>query len=108
MVVLKGEPRLQFNEVRLLQDVMENLSEKNQPSSKGRRSKYRELIELLKQRITEHKGNKPVNITLHDKDFQLTLKSRKEKVAITKELTSLPRRSKNTLSTILIELILNP
>ena len=81
----KGEPRLQFNEVRLLQDVMENLSKKINLHLKAEEVSI-ENIELLKQRITEHKGNKPVNITLHDKDFQLTLKSRKEKVAITKEL----------------------
>ncbi|MEK9560560.1 MAG: OB-fold nucleic acid binding domain-containing protein, partial [Flavobacteriaceae bacterium] len=81
----KGEPRLQFNEVRLLQDVMENLSKKINLHLKAEEVSI-ENIELLKQRITEHKGKKPVNITLHDKDFQLTLKSRKEKVAITKEL----------------------
>ena len=81
----RGEPRLQFNEVRLLQDVMENLSKKINLHLKAEEVST-ENIALLKQKITEHKGNKSVNITLHDKDFQLTLKSRKEKVAITKEL----------------------
>ena len=64
---------------------MENLSKKINLHLKAEEVSI-ENIELLKQRITEHKGNKPVNITLHDKDFQLTLKSRKEKVGITKEL----------------------
>ena len=64
---------------------MENLSKKINLHLKAEEVNN-EFIELLKQRIKEYKGNKALNITLHDKDFQLTLKSRKEKIAITKEL----------------------
>lgn len=81
----RGEPRLQFNEVKLLQDVIESLSKKINLHFKAHELNP-ELIKVLQQRLKQHKGSKPLNITLHEKDLQLTLKSRKEKVAITKDL----------------------
>ena len=83
--ITRGEPRLQFNEVKLLQDVIESLSKKINLHFKAHELNP-ELIKVLQQRLKQHKGSKPLNITLHEKDLQLTLKSRKEKVAITKDL----------------------
>jgi DNA polymerase-3 subunit alpha len=81
----RGEPRLQFNEVKLLQDVIESLSKKINLHFKAHELNP-QLIKVLQQRLKQHKGSKPLNITLHEKNLQLTLKSRKEKVAITKDL----------------------
>ena len=81
----RGEPRLQFNDVKLLQDVIESLSKKINLHFKAHELNPK-LIKVLQQQLKQHKGSKPLNITLHEKDLQLTLKSRKEKVAISKDL----------------------
>lgn len=81
----RGEPRIQFNEVRILQDIIEQLSKKITLHLKASELSN-ETIDSIHAELKHFKGTKPLSITLHDADFSLILKSRKEKVHINESL----------------------
>lgn len=83
----KGEPRLQFNEFRQLQDVMDAYAKKltiklNVATLQERR------IKELKSTLASHKGNHPINFIIYEMEdeIKLNLSSRKQKVHINTEL----------------------
>ena len=79
------DPRLQFNEVKLLQDVMEQQSKKLTLHLKA--SEIDEAkIQQIERIIKSFKGKKPLAFTLHDEALSVQLKSRKNQIAICSEL----------------------
>jgi DNA polymerase-3 subunit alpha len=83
----KGDPRLQYSNIQLLHDVMGIQAKKltlQIPIEDVEKEKVKQLKDLLKM----HKGDKQLHITLYDVDEELKLNmpSRKQKVAISKEL----------------------
>ena len=83
----KGEPRLQFNEFRQLQDVMDAYAKKltiklNVANLQEKR------IKELKSTLSSHKGNHPINFIIYEmeEEIKLNLSSRKQKVHINTEL----------------------
>ncbi len=83
----KGEPRLQFNEFRQLQDVMDAYAKKltiklNVATLQEKR------IKELKSTLASHKGNHPINFIIYEmeEEIKLNLSSRKQKVHINTEL----------------------
>ena len=80
-----ADPRLQFNEVKLLQDVMEQQSKKLTLHLKA--SEIDEAkIQQIERIIKSFKGKKPLAFTLHDEALSVQLKSRKNQIAICSEL----------------------
>ena len=85
----KGEPRLQFNNFQLLQDVMDAYAKKLsiQLNIKGiNEQKIDKIQGLLKM----HKGKHVLNFVVYDDDesIKLELKTRKQKIQISQELLS--------------------
>ena len=85
----KGEPRLQFNNFQLLQDVMDAYAKKLsiQLNIKGiNEQKIDKIQDLLKM----HKGKHVLNFVVYDDDesIKLELKTRKQKIQISQELLS--------------------
>ena len=83
----KGDPRLQYSNIQLLHDVMGLQAKKltlQIPIGDIKKDKVRQLKDLLRM----HKGDKQLHITLYDMEDELKLNmpSRKQKVAISKEL----------------------
>ncbi|MCW5518476.1 DNA polymerase III subunit alpha [Aureitalea sp. L0-47] len=83
----KGDPRLQYSNIQLLHDVMGLQAKKltlQIPIGDVEKEKVRQLKDLLKM----HKGDKQLHITLYDveDELKLNMPSRKQKVAISKEL----------------------
>jgi DNA polymerase III subunit alpha len=79
------DPRLQFNEVKLLQDVMEQQSKKLTLHLKA--SEIDEAkIQQIERIIKSFKGKKPLSFALHDEALSVQLKSRKNQIAICTEL----------------------
>jgi len=83
----KGDPRLQFNEFRQLQDVMDAYAKKltiklNVATLQEKR------IKELKSTLASHKGNHPINFIIYEmeEEIKLNLSSRKQKVHINAEL----------------------
>ena len=83
----KGEPRLQFNEFRQLQDVMDAYAKKltiklNVATLQEKR------IKELKKTLSTHKGSHPINFIIYEmeEEIKLNLSSRKQKVHINAEL----------------------
>lgn len=83
----KGEPRLQFNSIMILQDVMEAYAKKLTIHLKAEEIKE-ERIDILKSLINNHKGNHALNFTIHEAEskIKLTMPSRKQKVNISNTL----------------------
>ena len=83
----KGEPRLQFNSIMILQDVMEAYAKKLTIHLKAEEIKE-ERIDILKSLISSHKGNHTLNFTIHEAEskIKLTMPSRKQKVNISNTL----------------------
>lgn len=83
----KGEPRLQFNSIMMLQDVMEAYAKKLTIHLKAEEIKE-ERIDILKSLINSHKGNHTLNFTIHEAEskIKLTMPSRKQKVNISNTL----------------------
>src|SRR5690606_9020301 len=83
----KGEPRLQFNSIMILQDVMEAYAKKLTIHLKAEEIKE-ERIDILKSLINSHKGNHALNFTIHETEnkIKLTMPSRKQKVNISNTL----------------------
>jgi len=83
----KSEPRLQFNNFQLLQDVME-LYAKKLSIQLNIKDLQEHRIKLLKDLMKTHKGDQALNFVVYDNDetFKLNMQSRKQKVKISQEL----------------------
>lgn len=83
----KGDPRLQYNDFKQLQDVMDSYAKKL--TIKLDISALQEKrIMALKDTIRSHKGSHPLNFVVYEmeEEIKLSLSSRKQKVNITSEL----------------------
>ena len=83
----KGDPRMQFNNFMLLQDVMEAFARKL--TIKLNIDELREEnIDDLKNTLVSHMGNHPLNFVVYEmeEEIKVNLSSRKQKVQITSEL----------------------
>ena len=85
----KGDPRLQFNNIMMLQDVMESFAKKLTIHVKLEELKD-EKIDSLKSLVKYHKGKHSLHFVIHEhtSKIQLTMPSRKQKVQISNELLS--------------------
>ncbi len=85
----KGDPRLQFNDFKQLQDVMEAFARKL--TIKLNLDKLQESrIQTLKDTLNMHKGDHPLSFEVYEmeEEIKLQLFSRKQKVKINSELLS--------------------
>ena len=83
----KGDPRLQYNDFKQLQDVMESYAKKL--TIKLNISALQEKrIMTLKDMLRSHQGSHPLNFVVYEmeEEIKLNLSSRKQKVHITSEL----------------------
>jgi len=83
----KGEPRLQYNDFKQLQDVMDTYAKKL--TIKLDVSALQEKrIKALKDTLVSHKGKHPLNFVVYEMqdEIKLNLSSRKQKVNISSEL----------------------
>ncbi|MDC6367657.1 MULTISPECIES: DNA polymerase III subunit alpha [Flavobacteriaceae] len=86
----KGEPRLQFNDFKQLQDVMDAYAKKL--TIKLNIDRLQEnRIQTLKDTLKTHKGDHPLNFVVYEMqdEIKLSLSSRKQKVKINSELLSM-------------------
>ncbi len=83
----KGDPRMQYNSMQMLHDVMESQARKLTIQMPVEDVKE-ERIGALKQLFKTHKGDKQIQFVIYEMEekVKLTMPSRKQKVAITKEL----------------------
>ena len=83
----KSDPRLQFNSVQLLQDVLDNYAKKLSIQL-NIKELSEEKINKLQQLIQLHPGNQALNFVVYDNRDQvkLTMPSRKQKVKVSQEL----------------------
>ncbi len=83
----KGDPRLQYSNIQLLHDVM-GLQAKKLTLQIPIQAVKKDKVEALKELLKMHKGDKQLHITLYDveEELKLNMPSRKQKVAISKEL----------------------
>jgi DNA polymerase-3 subunit alpha len=80
-----SEARIQFNEVKLLQDVMEQQSKKltlHLKASDIDGAKIQQIEKIIKS----FKGKKPITFAVHDDALSVQLKSRKDQISICTEL----------------------
>jgi DNA polymerase-3 subunit alpha len=85
----KSDPRLQFNQFMLLQEVMEQFAKKL--TIKLDIDQLQEAhIHHLKDTLRSHKGKHPLQFIVYEmeEEIKVTLSSRKQKVQITSELLS--------------------
>ncbi|WP_224483998.1 DNA polymerase III subunit alpha [Robertkochia aurantiaca] len=90
----KGEPRMQFNSIQLLQDIMETYAKKLTIHLKLDEV-MEDRINSLKETFTLHKGDHILNFVIYemDNEIKLNMPSRKHKVNISSELlTELSRQ----------------
>lgn len=85
----KGEPRLQFNDFKQLQDVMEAYAKKLTIKLDLDRLQEKR-IQTLKDTLRLHKGEHPLSFEIYEMkdEIKLKLSSRKQKVKINSELLS--------------------
>ncbi|MBR9854383.1 MAG: DNA polymerase III subunit alpha [Algicola sp.] len=85
----KGEPRLQFNDFKQLQDVMDAFAKKLTIKLNIDRLQE-QRIKTLKDTLTLHKGDHPISFVIYEMqdEIKLKLSSRKQKVKINSELLS--------------------
>ena len=85
----KGEPRLQFNDFKQLQDVMEAYAKKLTIKLDIDRLQEKR-IQILKDTLRLHKGEHPISFEIYEmqEEIKLKLSSRKQKVKINSELLS--------------------
>jgi len=85
----KGEPRLQFNDFKQLQDVMDAFAKKLTIKLNIDRLQE-QRIKILKDTLTLHKGDHPISFVIYEmqEEIKLKLSSRKQKVKINSELLS--------------------
>ena len=86
----KGEPRLQYNEFKQLQDVMDTYAKKL-TIKLDVAALQESRIKNLKKALTTHKGKHPLNFVVYEmeEEIKLNLSSRKQKVNISAELLHL-------------------
>ncbi|MBO6829468.1 MAG: DNA polymerase III subunit alpha [Muricauda sp.] len=85
----KGEPRLQFNDFKQLQDVMDAFAKKLTIKLNIDRLQE-QRIQTLKDTLRMHKGDHPISFIIYEmqEEIKLKLSSRKQKVKINSELLS--------------------
>ncbi len=85
----KGEPRLQFNEFKQLQDVMDAYAKKLTIKLDVSTLQEKRIREL-KNALALHKGKHPINFIIYEMEdeIKLNLSSRKQKVNISSDLLS--------------------
>jgi len=85
----KGDPRLQFNDFKQLQDVMDAFAKKLTIKLNIDRLQE-QRIQTLKDTLTFHKGDHPISFVIYEmqEEIKLKLSSRKQKVKINSELLS--------------------
>lgn len=85
----KGEPRLQFNDFKQLQDVMDAYAKKLTIKLDIARLQEKR-IQTLKDTLRSHKGDHPLSFVVYEMqdEIKLNLSSRKQKVNISSELLS--------------------
>ena len=83
----KGDPRLQYNNVMQLQDVMETYAKKLTIKLNIDQLKEENIYDL-KDTLISHKGSHPLNFVVYEMENQIkvNLSSRKQKVQISSEL----------------------
>ncbi|NJB36334.1 DNA polymerase III subunit alpha [Croceivirga sp. JEA036] len=83
----KGDPRMQFNEFKQLQDVMESYAKKL-TIKLDVAALQEQRIKNLKEAILEHAGSHTLNFVVYEQEekIKLNLSSRKQKVNITTAL----------------------
>ncbi|RMA66377.1 DNA polymerase III subunit alpha [Ulvibacter antarcticus] len=83
----KGEPRLQYNSMQLLHDVMDTQARKLTIQMPLEELKD-EKIDMLKDLFTTHKGDKHLHFVIYQLEdkLKLNMPSRKQKVMISNEL----------------------
>lgn len=83
----KGDPRMQFNSMEQLQDVLEKYARKLTIHLKLNELEE-ERIRNLKELLSYHSGDCTLNFVVHEKEhkIKLTMPSRKQKVHISNEL----------------------
>ncbi len=83
----KGEPRIQFNQFHLLQDVMEQYAKKL-TIKLDLDQIQKDRIRVLKDMLMSHKGKHPLNFVVYEmkEEIKVNLSSRKQKVQISSEL----------------------
>ncbi|WP_340075757.1 DNA polymerase III subunit alpha [Leptobacterium sp. I13] len=85
----KGDPRIQYNNIQILQDVMDSYAKKLTIQLEV--SKLQEKrIDSLKSLFRLHKGGHPLSFVVYDtaNELKLHMPSRKQKVKISNELLS--------------------
>ncbi|WP_421823754.1 DNA polymerase III subunit alpha [Flagellimonas oceanensis] len=85
----KGDPRLQFNDFKQLQDVMDAFAKKLTIKLDIDRLQE-QRIKTLKDTLTSHKGDHPISFVIYEmqEEIKLKLSSRKQKVKINSGLLS--------------------
>lgn len=85
----KGDPRLQFNDFKQLQDVMDAFAKKLTIKLNIDRLQE-QRIHTLKETLRMHKGDHPISFIIYEmqEEIKLKLSSRKQKVKINSELLS--------------------
>ncbi|MGW9685104.1 DNA polymerase III subunit alpha [Flagellimonas sp. 2504JD1-5] len=85
----KGDPRLQFNDFKQLQDVMDAFAKKLTIKLDIDRLQEKR-IQVLKDTLRSHKGDHSLNFVVYEMqdEIKLNLSSRKQKVKINSELLS--------------------
>ncbi|KQC30216.1 DNA polymerase III subunit alpha [Flagellimonas eckloniae] len=85
----KGDPRLQFNDFKQLQDVMDAYAKKLTIKLDIARLQEKR-IQTLKDTLRSYKGDHPLNFIVYEMqdEIKLNLSSRKQKVKINSELLS--------------------
>lgn len=85
----KGDPRLQFNDFKQLQDVMDSYAKKLTIKLDIDRLQEKR-IQILKDTLISHKGDHILNFVVYEMqdEIKLNLSSRKQKVKINSELLS--------------------
>ncbi|MFK7748223.1 MAG: DNA polymerase III subunit alpha [Kordia sp.] len=83
----KGDPRLQFNSMQLLQDVMETAARKLTIQLDVNKLEEKTL-DFINEILDTHKGDKSLHFTLYERKEKIKLQapSKKKKVHITQEL----------------------
>jgi DNA polymerase-3 subunit alpha len=83
----KGDPRMQFNQIQMLHDVMDQYAKKLTIQLKIDELQE-ERIRVLKELMTSHKGDQQLHFIVYEMEEKLKLQmpSRKQKVKISNEL----------------------
>ncbi|MEO0507162.1 MAG: DNA polymerase III subunit alpha [Bacteroidota bacterium] len=86
----KGDPRIQFNDFKQLQDVMDSYAKKLTIKLDIARLQEKR-IQILKQTLKSHQGDHPLNFIVYEMqdEIKLNLSSRKQKVKINSELLNI-------------------